>query len=87
MFIPGVKTAYLYPKQISMNLGEKKLTQICKEEMGLDPKIGMIFIFYNSKLNQLKLFFYDETGSQDMTRLLPKGGFMVPVQTKDEKYI
>ena len=88
MFImPKVKTAYLYPTPIPMNWSEKKLTQICKEEMGIDPAFGGVFLFFNSKLNQLKLFFLDETGSQEMMKFLPKGGFMLPVKNNDEKYI
>lgn len=87
LFLPEVKVAYLYPKPIPMNWSEKKLTQICKEEMGLDPADGGVFLFVNSKLNQMKLFFLVENGSQELIKWLPKGAFMIPVRTKDEKYI
>jgi hypothetical protein len=70
-----------------MKWGEKKLTQICKEEMGLDPALGGAFLFYNSKLDQLKLLFFDDTGCQEITKLISQGGFMVPMTSGDEKYI
>lgn len=85
--LPDVKFVYLYPKPIPMNWGEKKLIQTCKTEMGLDPALGGVFLFYNSKLDQLKLFFLDEDGSQQVSKLLPKGAFMVPLKSGDEKYI
>ena len=62
--LPKVKTVFFYPTPIPMNWGEKKLTKICKEEMGIEPTLGSVFLFFNYKLNQLKLFFLDETGSQ-----------------------
>ena len=55
--------------------------------MRIDPNLGSVFLFFYSKLNQLKLFFLDETGSQELVKLLPCGGFMVPVRNNDEKYI
>lgn len=85
--LPDVKFVYLYPKPIPMSWGEKKLIQICKKEMGIDPTLGGAFLFYNSKLNQLKLFFLNDTGSQQISKLLPRGGFMVPLKVEDEKYI
>lgn len=83
----NVKTVFLYPEPIPMNWGEKKLTQLCKEKMGIDPAFGGVFLFFNSKLNQLKLFFLDETGSQELMKWLPNGNFMVPVRNHDEKFI
>lgn len=42
--LPRVNHAYLYTKAISMKWGEKKLTKICQEEMGIDPNLGDTFI-------------------------------------------
>lgn len=87
LFLPEVEFAYLYPKPIPMNWGDRKLAKICKTEMGIDPSKGDVFLFYNSKLDQLRLFFLDATGSQMMTKLLPNGGFIVPVPSKGEKFV
>lgn len=85
--IPKNKKIFLYPKPISMNFGEKKLTQICRNEMGIDPEDGSVFLFFNRKQDQIKLFFLDETGSQQFLKLLPQGGFLLPVAEPDEKYV
>ncbi|MCB9228028.1 MAG: IS66 family insertion sequence element accessory protein TnpB [Deltaproteobacteria bacterium] len=84
---PNVRHAYMYPKPVPMNWGEKKLIQLCKEEMGIDPALGGLFIFFNKKKDQMKLFFLDDTGSQEFQKLLPKGGFILPVAKDGEKFV
>ncbi len=85
--IPSVKNIYLYPKPIPMNWGEKKLTQICQDEMGIDPMTGAVFLFHNSSMTQMKVFFLDNDGSQEFQKMLPKGAFMLPVAREGEKFI
>jgi hypothetical protein len=52
--IPDVQNVYLYQKPISMRWGGKKLTALYKEEMGIDPGNGGVFLFYNSKRERVK---------------------------------
>ena len=85
--IPNVKTVYMYPRPVPMNWGEKKLTQLCNDEMGVNPKTGAVFLFYNSKKDQMKLFFLDDEGSQEFQKLLPKGTFILPAAKDGEKFI
>lgn len=85
--IPNVSHVYLYPKPISMRLGENKLIDLCKNEMGLTPKKGLVFLFFNQKQDKVKLFYLDEMGSQEIMKVLPQGGFLVPVATENQKYI
>jgi hypothetical protein len=70
-----------------MNWGEKKLLQVCREEMGLDPVDGWVFLFFNRKQDQLKIFFLDENGSQQFTKLLPNSRFLLPVAQECEKFV
>lgn len=85
--IPKVSHVYLYPKPISMKLGENKLIDLCKNEMGLIPRNGLIFLFFNQKQDKIKLFYLDETGSQEIMKVLPQGGFLLPIATDNQKYI
>ena len=85
--VPNVKNVYIYPKPINMAWGEKKLTAICNDEMGIDPRGGAVFLFYNAKKDQLKLFFLDDTGSQEFQKLLPQGGFMLPAPQEGERFV
>jgi hypothetical protein len=70
-----------------MRWGEAKLSQICQQEMGMDPASGDIFLFFNRKKDQMKLFFRDDDGSQEVSKMLPKGGFMVPAPKDGESFV
>jgi transposase len=85
--IPKVKYVYIYPKTINMNWGERKLSQLCRDEMGIDLKEGNVFLFFNNKKDQMKLFFKDVDGSQEFTKRLPQGGFLVPVPKEGERFV
>lgn len=83
--LPKVSHVYLYPKPISMRLGAEKLTSLCENEMGIIPYVGEVFVFFNK--DKMKLFYLDETGSQEILRTLPKGGFILPSIYNNQKYI
>lgn len=85
--IPNAKNVYMYPKPVPMNWSEKKLTQLARDEMGIEPKKWQIFLFFNKKQDQMKVFFLDDTGSTEFLKMLPKGGFMLPVAKEGEKFI
>lgn len=85
--VPDVKNIYLYAKPIPMGWGEKKLTQLCVDEIGIDPRTGAVFLFFNKKQDQLKLFFLDSTGCQQHLKMLPQGGFMLPAPKEGERFI
>lgn len=85
--VPNVKTVYMYPKPIPMSWSEKKLTQIARDEMGIEPKKWQVFLFFNKKQDQMKVFFLDDTGSTEFLKMLPQGGFMLPVPKDGEKFV
>ena len=85
--IPNAVSVYLYQKPINMRWGEKRLTQLCKDEMGIDPRAVVVFLFYNSKRDQLKLFFLDHTGSQEFQKWMPRGGFLLPAPLDGEMFV
>lgn len=70
-----------------MKLGENKLIEICSNEMGIIPKEGIVFLFFNKSHDRIKLFYLDQTGSQEIMKVLPHGGFLLPVALDDQKYI
>ena len=69
---------HLYQKPINMRFGEKKLTEICRTELEREPKINELFLFYNTRRDTLKLFWRDANGSQEISKALTRGGFMLP---------
>lgn len=82
---PGVTHVHLYADPIRMNWGEKKLEQLCREEIGIDPADGDVFLFYNRSKDQIRLFFLDADGCQMVTKLLPKNAFLLPVVPEGER--
>jgi transposase len=82
---PGVTHIHLYAQPIPMGWGEKKLGQLCTEEIGIDPADGGVFLFYNRAKDQLRLFFLDADGCQMITKLLPKNAFLLPVVAEGER--
>lgn len=77
----------LYQKPISMRFGERKLTQLCRQELGREPKLNELFLFYNTKRDTLKLFWLDGTGSQEIIKVVPRGGFMLPAPKDGETFV
>jgi transposase len=78
---------HLYQKPISMQLGERKLAQLCGEGLGREPKLNELFLFYNAKRDTLKLLWLDGTGSQEIVKALPRGGFILPAPEDGKLFV
>lgn len=91
MIIPFINIPFssiqLYQKPISMRFGEKKLLEICCFAFKRDPKVNELFLFFNSKQDTLKLFRLDGTGSQELSKSLPRGGFLLPAPRAGETFV
>ncbi len=91
MIFPLIATPFgrtqLHQKPIGMRFGERKLTQLCCRELGREPKVNELFLFYNTKRDTLKLFWRDGGGSQEITKALPRGGFMLPAPRGAEAFV
>jgi len=85
--VPPNGSAYMYTKPVNMQWGPAKLSKICTEQMGINPVTGAVFIFFNKAMDKLKVFFLDDEGSQEFMKILPKGGFMVPVAEEGKRYV
>lgn len=82
---PGVRHLHLYADPINLRWGETKLGQLCRDEMGIDPDDGGVFLFHNRKKDQIKLFFLDDRGCQMLTKYLPDSAFLLPVVPEGER--
>ncbi len=91
MIIPLIDIPFasinLYQQPISMRFGEKKLLEICRSALGRDPHVNELFLFYNAKQDTLKLFWLDGTGSQELSKSLPRGGFLLPAPKLGETFV
>jgi len=91
MIIPFVNIPFssiqLYQKPINMRFGEKKLLEICRVALKREPKVNELFLFYNGKRDTLKLFWLDGTGSQELAKSIPRGGFLLPAPKAGEPFV
>jgi len=52
-----------------------------------DPRVNELLLFYNTKQDTLKLFWLDGTGSQELSKSLPRGGFLLPAPKFGETFV
>jgi len=84
--MPTFQQVYLLQKPINMRWGERKLSALCQQEIGIAPKVGDAFLFFNAERNELKLFFRDDAGSNEFQKMMPRGGFMLPAASAGEPF-
>lgn len=70
-----------------MRSGERKLLEVCRSELKRDPRVNELFLFYNGKRDTLKLFWLDGTGSQELSKSIPRGGFLLPAAIAGEVFV
>ncbi|MGH8255163.1 MAG: IS66 family insertion sequence element accessory protein TnpB [Steroidobacteraceae bacterium] len=91
MIIPFVNVPFssihLYQKPVSMRFGEKKLLEVCRSALKREPRVNELFLFYNGKRDTLKLFWLDGTGSQELSKAMPRGGFLLPAPRAGETFV
>jgi len=84
---PNTKELILYKNPVSMQWGHERLLRLCREEMGLDPREGGVFLFFNKAQDCMKVFFVDDSGDQSITKKLDRGGFLMPVSNDDSSFV
>ncbi|MBF0207169.1 MAG: IS66 family insertion sequence element accessory protein TnpB [Oligoflexia bacterium] len=83
--IPYKRKILMYTKPINMRLGDIKLIQLCKDDIGIDPADQKhVFLFFNKTKDQLRILLVDDVGVEMVTKLLDKGAFMVLLPDDDE---
>ena len=77
---------FLYPHSLDMRAGYDKLAHIVKDEIGLNPYNGAVFLFFNRDRTRARIFFYDGSGTCQFSKRLEIGRFKVPTIDKAAKY-
>jgi hypothetical protein len=85
--LPKFQKAYIYQKPINMRWGENKFVQLYKQHLGVEPQIGDALLFFNAKRDCLKLFFRDALGSNELQKIVPRGGFMLPAPIAGQDFV
>jgi IS66 Orf2 like protein len=85
--LPKFKKAYLYQRPINMRWGENKFVLLYEQELGVQPQMGEALLFFNAKRDCLKLFFRDALGSNELQKIMPRGGFMLPAPIAGQAFV
>lgn len=84
--IPIDRKVLLYTRPINMRWGDKKLSKLCKEELDKDPdEQKEVFVFTNSKKDQIAIFYVDNIGPTLFSKLLNDKTFIFPVPENDDQ--
>jgi transposase len=86
MLMPtGQFKIFMYPRVLDMRAGADRLAHLCKEEIGMNPYQGAVFLFFNRDRSRAKIYFYDGTGSCVFSKRLERGRFKVPLVGSGQK--
>lgn len=69
---------YLYAKTIDGRWGIDRLAHLAQSKLGLDPRSGSLFVFFNKSKTRAKIFYYDGSGSSLFYKRIEKGQFKFP---------
>ena len=87
MLMPsGSFRLFMYPSPIDMRAGYDRLAFLCREELGMDPYAGAIFLFFNRSKTLVKIFYHDGSGSCVFGKRLDRGRFTLPSVTVGSRY-
>ncbi|NRA68594.1 MAG: IS66 family insertion sequence element accessory protein TnpB [Pseudobacteriovorax sp.] len=69
---------YLYTKTIDGHWGIDRLAHLAQSKLGLDPRSGSLFVFFNKSKTRAKIYYFDGSGSCLFYKRLEKGQFKFP---------
>lgn len=78
MFKNYAKRCYVYKEAVNMGRSFNGLSSLVEDEMHRKVASGDMFIFFNRRVNYLKILWNDGTGICLFSKRLPSGQFEVP---------
>jgi len=77
MFFPeGQVRVHLYGRATDMRKSFDGLYALTRQELGLDPLSGRLFVFINRRATQMKVLYFDRTGFCIWSKRLEQGRFL-----------
>ena len=83
MWLTGNLKIWLYSKNIDMRKSIDGLSVIVADVLKQNPCGPEVFVFYNKKLDKLKILYWDKNGFCLWYKRLEKGKFMLPRMTEN----
>ena len=76
---------YLYSYPTDMRKAINGLAALVMDELGFNPSNGAVYIFWNHKLDRVKILFYDRNGFVLYYKILTKKQFSI-IRSQTSKY-
>jgi transposase len=77
MFFPeGQVRVHLYGRPTDMRKSFDGLYALTRQQMGLDPLSGRLFVFINRRATQMKVLYFDRSGFCVWSKRLEQGRFV-----------
>lgn len=77
MFFPeGQVRVHLYGRPTDMRKSFDGLYALTRQQMGLDPLSGRLFVFINRRATQMKVLYFDRSGFCVWSKRLEQGRFL-----------
>ncbi len=77
MFFPeGQVRVHLYGRPTDMRKSFDGLYALTRQELGLDPLSGRLFVFINRRATQMKVLYFDRSGFCVWAKRLERGRFL-----------
>jgi len=77
MFFPeGQVRVHVYGRPVDMRKSYDGLYALTRQELGLDPLSGRLFVFINRRATQMKVLYWDRTGFCLWAKRLEQGRFV-----------
>lgn len=82
MFFPeGQVRVHLYGRPTDMRKSFDGLYALTRQQMGLDPLSGRLFVFINRRATQMKVLYFDRSGFCVWSKRLEQGRFLTDWRT------
>jgi len=77
MFFPeGQVRVHVYGRPVDMRKSFDGLYALTRQELGLDPLSGHLFVFINRRATQMKVLYWDRSGFCVWAKRLEEGRFL-----------
>ena len=78
MILPRGARIYVATIPTDMRCGFDGLAALARRHIGLDVRDGALFVFFNRRVDRVKLIWWDRTGYCLLAKRLERGRFHVP---------
>jgi transposase len=82
--LPPSVRLYVAPNPVDARKGFDGLSLYVQAQLQLDPLSGHLFVFFNRRLDQVRILFWDRSGYVLYAKRLERGRFRIPIKWSEQ---